>query len=239
VFSCDYYLYFYKDNIITEEQTKREIEFLKNYANLDKTLRILDLACGYGRHTNKLAALGHLVTGIDINPCFLKHAKKDAKMKGLKVEYINQDMQEISFSNMFDRIFLIGISFGYFDDKGNLILLKKISRALKPKGLFCFDLLNRDVLLKYLYPFSVIEKGDDLVIDQNIFDPLKGYLYIKRTVIIKGKREEFSFSIRIYNLTETNELLKKAGFKILNIYTDWDGKTSPDGRILILITEKI
>lgn len=172
IFDPSYYLYFYENNFITKEQTQKEIEFLRQHVLLNNPLKILDLACGYGRHTNALAALGHDVTGIDIIHGFLAKAKKNAEMRKLRVKYISQDMREISFFNIFDVVLLLGLSFGYFDDETNFKVLENISKALKPKGLFCLDIINRDTLLKYLSQFYIIEKGDDLMIDQYNFDLL-------------------------------------------------------------------
>ena len=81
-FNPEEYLYFYRDTL-TSERLKKEINFLVKYAELDRPLEILDLACGHGRHANALAQLGHKMTGIDITDGFLKLAKK----RSLKAEY--------------------------------------------------------------------------------------------------------------------------------------------------------
>ena len=159
VFEPDDYLYFYGD-ALTEERTKKEIEFLVKELELDKPVKILDLACGHGRHTNHLAELEHSVTGVDITSGFLEIAKRDAKNKGLSVEYIQQDMREISFLNEFDRVFLLFTSFGYFQDEENFKVLKNVSGALNSGGLFCFDTFNRDAFLKNFLPYIVVEKAD-------------------------------------------------------------------------------
>ena len=93
-FNAEEYLYFYWD-LFTQERLKKEIDFLVKYAELDRPLEILDLACGHGRHANALAQLGHKVTGIDITDGFLKVAKEEAKQLNLDVKYIHQDMREI------------------------------------------------------------------------------------------------------------------------------------------------
>jgi len=113
VFEPDDYLYFYKD-VITVERTKKEIEFLVKELELDKPMKILDLACGHGRHANRLAELGHSVTGVDITLGFLEIAKRETKEKGVDIEYIQGDIREISFMEEFDRVLLLFTSFGYF-----------------------------------------------------------------------------------------------------------------------------
>lgn len=231
VFEPDDYLYFYGD-ALTEERTKKEIEFLVKELELNGPMKILDLACGYGRHANLLAELGCCVTGVDITPGFLEIAKK----KGLNVEYVQQDMRKISFLNKFDRALLLFTSFGYFEDKENFKVIKNVSRALNPGGLFCFDTFNRDAFLKNFLPYMVIEKGNDLMIDRNTFDSATGRLTNRRIVIRGGKRRDKPFFVRLYNPTEIKELLSRAGLTIHKIYGDWDAKpfTSNSGRMIIV-----
>ncbi|CDR34124.1 class I SAM-dependent methyltransferase [Criblamydia sequanensis] len=71
------YLYFYEP-LLTEERLQREIQFLAQKTNLNEPKQILDLACGHGRHANRLSQMGHRVTGIDSSTVFLNLAKKRA-----------------------------------------------------------------------------------------------------------------------------------------------------------------
>jgi len=239
VFEPKDYLYFYED-ALTEERTKREIEFLVKELELDKPMKILDLACGHGRHANLLAELGHSVTGIDITPGFLEIAKQEAKKKGVSVKYILGDMRKISFLEEFDRVLLLFTSFGYFTDQENFQVLKNVSNALKSGGLFCFDTFNRDVFLRHFLPYIVMEKGNDLMIDRNTFDSVTGRVYNKRIVIRNGKRKDKPFFIRLYNPTEIRDLLKRAGLSIYKMYGDWVHKPfTSDSRRMIIIAKKL
>ena len=101
VFEPNDYLYFYED-MLTLKRTKKEIEFLVKKLKLNKPMKILDLSCGHGRHANRLAKLGHKVTGVDITFGFLEIAKKDARKSEVKVRYVQQDMRKISFKEEFD-----------------------------------------------------------------------------------------------------------------------------------------
>ncbi|MCL0079103.1 class I SAM-dependent methyltransferase [Dehalococcoidia bacterium] len=231
------YLYFYAD-ILTEERTKKEIEFLVKELELDKPMKILDLPCGYGRHANRLAELGHSVTGVDITSGFLEIANREAKKKGLSVHYIQKDMREISFLNEFDRVLLLSGSFGYFDDEDNFKVLKNVSSALKQGGLFCFDTFNRDAFLKIFLPYVVVEKGNDLMIDRHTFDSATGRVYNRRIVIRNGKRKDKPFSVRLYNPTEIRDLLSRAGLSINKIHEDWGAEPFSSNSRRMIITAK-
>lgn len=239
VFEPNDYLYFYQD-ALTIERTKKEVNFLVKELKLKKTMRILDLACGHGRHTNRLAELGYNVTGIDITKGFLDIALKEAKQKKLPVKYIRQDMREINYTNKFDRILFLFTAFGYFDDETNLKVLNNIARALKRNGLLCFDIPNRDGLMKILLPSVVVEKGNDLMIDIHNFDSVSGRLYNKRIVIRDGKRKEKPFFVRLYSATEIRDILSKVGMKIVKIFSYWDSKPfTSESKRMIIIAKKI
>lgn len=241
VFSTEDYLYFYED-ALSNERTDKEVNFLVKELKLDMPLKILDLACGHGRHANKLAELGHGVIGVDTNKRFLEIAKEDAKQKRVNVEYIVADMRKIlfTFKEEFDRVLLLFTAFGYFGDKDNFIVLKNVANVLKIGGMFCFDTLNRDTLLKRFSPDVVVEKGNDLMIDRRAFDPLTGRLYNKRIMIRNGKRKDASFFVRLYNFTEIKDQLNRAGLEIHKVYEDWNAKpfTTESWRMIIVAAKK-
>ena len=161
-------------------------------------MKILDLACGFGRHANRLSALGHDVTGIDLTPGFLELARLDAQALGVQVNYLQGDMRQIDYQGAFDHVLLMFTAFGYFEDEQNLLVLKNVARALKPGGLLIFDIKNRDIFLKDYCPDHVTEKECNLMIDRHFFDSLSGRLYNRRIVIREGVRRDKPFFVRFY-----------------------------------------
>ena len=115
VFDVDDHLYFYRD-MLTDERTDAEVASLVKLLELDAPMDILDLACGYGRHANRLAALGHRLTGVDLMEGFIELARKEAAEKSLLVLYQQGDMRRIAFREEFDRVMVLFTAFGYFDD---------------------------------------------------------------------------------------------------------------------------
>ena len=63
VFEVDDYIYFYSE-WLTDERSDHEVASLVKLLEMDRPMQVLDLACGFGRHANRLAALGHTVTGL-------------------------------------------------------------------------------------------------------------------------------------------------------------------------------
>lgn len=238
VFEADDYLYFYQESL-SEERSQIEVQALVDLIKLEEPMKILDLACGFGRHSNRLAALGHDVTGIDLYSDFLDIARKDAKEKNIHVNYLKGDMRTIKYMEQFDRVLLLFTAFGYFDDETNQLVLANVNRALKLGGLFIFDILNRDTYLKYISPNHVTEVGNDLMIDRMSFDPLTGRSNNRRLVIRNGERKEKPFSIRLYNANEISNMLLAENFRNIKLFGGWDGTPlEAESRRLIITAEK-
>ncbi|MBS3767836.1 MAG: class I SAM-dependent methyltransferase [Candidatus Cloacimonetes bacterium] len=238
VFEAEDYLYFYEEHI-TPEASEKQVDFLIEYLELEKSMKILDLACGYGRHTNRLVQRGYEVIGLDKSEAFLQEARKRAKKFGVNPKYIQGDMRELDYQQEFDRIILMFTAFGYFSDEENFKVLQNINSALTPGGILCFDIMNRDYLQKNFLPYIVSEKNGDLMIDRNSFDSKTGHLHNRRIIIRDGIRKDKPFLLRVYNPTEIKMWLKKAGYIFKNMYSYWEGDDlQQDSRRMILIAKK-
>lgn len=222
MFSVDDYLYFYGD-YLTPQRSDAETAELVRLLEIRPPMRVLDLACGFGRIANRLALLGCQVTGIEFLPGFLEIARSEASLNDLRVDYLQGDMRSIDYSARFDRIIMMFNSFGYFPDEENLLVLQKAARALKPGGLLGFDIASRDGVLNDFHPHYVTEKEDNLLINRFSFDVMTGRLRNDRIVIRDGVRKDRPFSIRLYAVTEMRELLARAGLALVEVYAEWDG----------------
>ncbi|MFN3699238.1 MAG: class I SAM-dependent methyltransferase, partial [Dictyoglomus sp.] len=130
VFEPEDYFYFYED-LLTDEQTQIEVDFIRRELDLKEPKKILDVACGYGRHANRLALYGHYVIGLDINEKFLTMAREEAERLKVKVEYLFKDIRDMDYEEEFDAVISMFTSFGYYEDEDNFKILKNVSRALK------------------------------------------------------------------------------------------------------------
>jgi SAM-dependent methyltransferase len=238
VFEVDDYLYFYGD-MLTDELSDRQVAALVRLLELDQPMHILDLGCGHGRHANRLAALGHQVTGFDRSPGFLELARQDAAARGVQVEYRLGDMRQLDYDQAFDRALMMFTVFGYFSDEENLRVLQNIARALKPGGKLLFDIPNRDVFLIGFRQDAVSEKEGNLMIDRNSFDMATGRSYNRRIIIRDGVRRDKPFSVRLYNACEARDLLRQAGLELEQIYSRWEAQPlSTESRRMVIIARK-
>ena len=237
VFEVDDYLFTYGDDL-TDERSDAEVASLVKLLELDPPMKILDLACGFGRHTNRLATLGHSVTGVEYMPGFLALARQKATEMGVQVDYQQGDMRQVNFEEIFDRVLLLFTSFGYFEDSENEQVVENMVRALKPGGYLMFDIPNRDVILKDLPPADVIEKEGDLLINRFSFDVLTGRFHNRRIVIRDGIRKDKPFSIRLYNATEVRYLLNRASLVDYRLLGEDDQPLSTNSRRMVVIAKK-
>ncbi len=224
-----------------EKRSSKEVGSILRMLNLKSKASILDLCCGYGRHSIELAQNGFVVTGYDLSDFFLKKAKKDAAGLGLKIKFIKGDMRKLPFENQFDAVVNVFTSFGYFDqEKDDLKVLKGVCKALKKNGLFLLDLKNREQLIRGFQRRRWRPDKNFIMLEDNFFDLFTSRWESTRTLVFEnGKRAEHSFSLRLFSFAEMLNLLKKAGFVLESVYGDFDFREySLDSPRMILISRK-
>ncbi|MGB8657153.1 MAG: class I SAM-dependent methyltransferase [Candidatus Zixiibacteriota bacterium] len=235
----NHYLRVYKE---MERQASQEVASIIKMMALKPKARVLDLCCGYGRHSIELAQKGFDVTGYDLSDFFLEKAKKDSAKLGLKIEYVKGDMRKIPFEGRFDAVVNVFTSFGYFDnEKDDLKVLKGVGQALKKGGLFLLDLKNREQLIRNFQRRRWYPEEDFIMLEENLFDLFTSRWESSRTLIFEnGERKENSFSLRLFTFAEILNLLKKAGFVLESVYGDFDfTEYSLDSPRMILTSRKL
>lgn len=109
---------------------------------LESNSAILDLGCGPGLYAERLAQLGHKVTGLDFSRRSIDYAKQSAELKGLAIEYHYQNYLTMDYSEQFDLIILIYCDLGALIKQDREVLMHKMHAALKPGGVLIFDVFT-------------------------------------------------------------------------------------------------
>lgn len=232
------YLYFYEDTL-REEDTAGQVDFLEQQLGMLSAMRVLDLGCGHGRHANELAARGHHVTGVDLCEGFLDLARAEAARRGLAVDYVQADFRALPWEGEHDRAICLFDAFGFFPDHDNMLALAAASRALVPGGMLCLDVRNRDFMVRGVPPVTVLEKGDDLMIDRHHFDTRTGRLVDQRIIVRGGEVKRRPFSIRLYTLSEIALLLGAAGLAVTDTFGDFRGAPlTLQSRRMVIVARK-
>lgn len=234
------YLNLYK-NIITEQQTEAEVDFLIKNLRISENDKILDLACGLGRHSNELAKRGYYVTGIDIDPILIQEAMKNSCHYDSKVQYTIMDLRDFSKSNEYNKIYLL---YCYFERSQFLTILGNVFKTLKKGGLFCFDVPNkahfRSTKTPQDYPQDASHRND---IFPEINFKYKDIIHsVVRTYSTKNiLLEEHLYEIVsvMYEFDEILTMLNRTGLKVLKKFSDWSYNLfSEDSPRIIVLCEK-
>lgn len=124
----------------TESEVSRALQMLRPRGGE----RVLDLACGWGRHALELSRRGFEVVGVDISSDLLEIAAGEAEMRQLDVELLEADLRELSFEAEFDIVLSLNDgAIGYFEsEEENRRTFEVISRALRPGGRHLAQLPN-------------------------------------------------------------------------------------------------
>jgi SAM-dependent methyltransferase len=209
VFDEDY-LHFYEG--LLSERSDAEAELIWSLGSLHPGDRVLDLACGHGRLSNRLAARGADVVGLDLTPLFLDRARQEAEALHLDVEYVQGDMRDLQWSGEFDLVVNWFTAFGYFGDETDRAILRGIHDALRPRGRLLLELLHGPALMRGFLPSMVTRRGEDAVVDEHRYDPMTGRTHVDRTVLRAGTIRTFHYSTRLFAFPELRDWLRAAGF---------------------------
>lgn len=137
-FNSHYYhlLYNNRDNDEAIAFIEKILQFLKPQSNS----KMLDVACGKGRHSKALNDMGYDVTGIDLSEESIKYAQLS---QNENLHFLKHDMRLPFYVNYFDIAFNLFTSFGYFKtQREHNNAIRSITQSLKPDGILVIDYLN-------------------------------------------------------------------------------------------------
>ena len=213
-FDTPYYHILYKDRDYAEAQVF--MDNITHYLNLPEEAKILDLACGKGRHSIYLNELGYDVTGADLSENSIAEASKNANEK---LHFKVHDMR-MPFEQKFDAIFNLFTSFGYFEnDADNLTTLKAIQESLTEYGFAVIDFMNVQKVIENLVPQEVkTVDGIDFHIKRYVKDD-----HIYKEIDFEDKGEKFHFTEKVQALTlqDFEEMMEEAGIYLLDTFGDY------------------
>ncbi len=203
--------------------TAGECDFIEAEAGRDRSIRIIDIGCGTGRHSIELTKRGYKVTGVDLSGDQLKRAMEKAKEAGVAIDFQTQDARDLPFNGEFDlAIMLCEGGFSLMEtDEMNFAILKSAAKALKGPGKFIFTALNG------LFPlfhsvnefYQSAQKEGQSQCKECSFDLMT--FRDHNTVVFEddsGNKKELKCNERYYVPSEITWLLKTLGFKKIDIF---------------------
>ncbi len=225
------------------EDTENQVDFIVRVLGLTGRERVLDLACGFGRHSLSLARRGFSVVGVDITKEYIEDAIGEAKNESLDIDFILSDIRDINFSNEFDVVLnLADGAIGYLEnDEENLKIFDVISKALKPGGKHFMDICNADHA-EFYFPKRHWEIGTT-TLSLPIFDwdkenrrMLFGEWEVPfGEVVQRPEAIELCTSTRLYSKVELETILQQRQMKIVSTFSDYFGKAASNKELQLMV----
>lgn len=216
------------------EETKSQVDFLIQICNLQGTERILDLACGFGRHALEFARRGYEVVGVDITKDYIEDATKTADNLGLhNVTFWQGDIRDVSFCQEFDLVLnMADGAIGYLENEmENLKIFDVVAKALRPGGHHVCDIVNAEYADLH-FPLKTWDSGTNSI-SLSEFDWDKE----KRIMLYGGQELRLGELIRqpeicegdptrLYTLEEIQNIMSERNMVVVEAFCDYKGNAS-------------
>jgi SAM-dependent methyltransferase len=195
-----------------DDEAKSDVAPLMGYLpGFLRGRRVLDLACGAGRHLRAMTAAGVRPLGADFSADLLAEARR----RGSRA-LVRCDMRTLPFrSASFDAATMFFHSFGYFDtEEEDERVLREVSRVLVPGGGLLLHLPKPIDVRRHLVPRSTREV-DGVKIEEERSIEEDGRRVRKRvTLSRKGETRSWTELVRLYPRSEVIRMAARVGLRL-------------------------
>jgi SAM-dependent methyltransferase len=209
------------------------------YAELAKSIggKVLEVACGTGLVTIPLAQQGIQITGLDISPPMLAHARHKSESLGLSIRWVQGDARSFDLNETFNFIYMTGNAFqAFLNNSDQNALLLNMRKHLSNGGIFAFETRNPNAddcstdLNESEWMTYINDKGYHVrITETREYDAaaqILSYTLFRRWQEADESKERVTrIAIRYTFPQELNALLEANGFKVIEQYGDWDKST--------------
>lgn len=217
-----------------DAEATQVVDLLRRVQAVRPDTRVLDLACGAGRHSVALAAAGIRAIGLDLSLPLLRSARR----RGLETALVRADMRILPFRDRcFDSVVNLFTSFGYFaHDADHERALREVARVLKPGGRFAMDFLNAPAVRATLVPRDEKVLGTRRVVQERRITA--SGLSVEKIIRLLDDGRTFSEHVRLYGREDLERLFAAAGLVVDQVLGDYGGgaHTAQSPRLILLAT---
>jgi SAM-dependent methyltransferase len=207
------------------------IEWIIQRLSLPDGAGILDLGCGPGLYTSRLARRGYRVTGVDFSSNSLAYARQQAQDAGLLISYLLQDYRDLQVSDRFEAAMLIYYDLGVLSPVEALRVLANVYRILEPGGYFVFDLTTPyqrsagGLSLRWSVESTGFWRPNPYLCLQQTFHYPEQSAYLDQYLVVEGSGEAAVYRVWEQNYTPESigALLDKAGLALESVFGDLNG----------------
>jgi SAM-dependent methyltransferase len=210
--------------------------------------RILDLCCGPGLYTARLAALGHQCVGIDFAPAAIAYARRQARTDGLACRYVRADVRRTRCGTGFDLVTIIYGQFNVFRREDAAALLRQARAALAPRGLLLLEVHTRRCVERlgcrpagwYSSPGGLFSPRAHLVLEEHFWDGSHRAATTRFHVLdaASGSVTRHALTTQAYAPAEYRALLRESGFAAVQRFPSLTGGADPGQQGLVVLVAR-
>jgi len=215
---------YYKEiwrTLIPDELTVKEVDFMLPYFKLVPGSKVLDLMCGYGRHTLALARKGLEVTAFDNLSGYIDEIEQAATKEGLRIMPVQSNVLDFTTDQRFDLAICMGNSLNFFNVEDATKLLANISLHLKKSGHLLINTWSiAEIAIRNFTERGWSQVGDLKFLTESkyLFHPTR--IEIEHQIIAPDGATEIKTGIDyIYSINEMEGMLNKAGLVLKEVYS--------------------
>lgn len=215
------------------ETIERHVAWIQHFVLSDQPTKILDLGCGPGLYSNRLAKLGHECIGIDFSPASITHAQESAQVEKLKCTYLQQDIRVANYGQGYGLAMLIFGEFNTFRRSDARLILKKAQQALVENGYLLLEVhtfnavqaIGKQPASWYATESGLFSEHPHICLMENFWDAQQNAA-TERYFIVDGSTGSVTrcaASMQAYTDKQYRSLLEECGFGNIVFYPSLRG----------------
>jgi SAM-dependent methyltransferase len=226
----------------------RQVEWLHRAILGGRPTSVLDLGCGPGLYTSRLARLGCHCTGIDFSPASIAYAHQQAQEEKLDCQYIEGDLRTTPFGDGFGLVMFIFGELNVFRSREAQIILEKAYQALEMGGWLVLEPHTFEMVRSlgesspswYSAAGGLFSEQPHLCLRENFWEAASSSLTERYWIVDArtGTVTRYASTMQAYTQAEYQVLLRGCGFQDVEFHPSLEGKESEAGRGLFVISAR-
>jgi len=210
--------------------------------------RILDLACGPGLYTSRLARLGHECVGIDYSPASIAYARQNAIADNLRCTYVQDDIRAAEYGSEWGLIMLLFGEFNVFSRLDARAIVRKASQALacdgtllmEPHTFTAVQALGLKGSSWYSSRSGLFSDKPHLCLTENVWDDTSHTATVRHYVLDAASRQVSAHAqtLQAYSTEEYVEMLAQRGLEDIEFYPSLTGEREPSQAAFLAVTAR-
>ncbi len=203
------------------------VRWIDEHVLQQNSARILDLGCGPGFYTSRLAKLGHSCVGIDWSPASIEYAREQAVERQLDCTYVQGDVRTADFGAGFDLVMMVFGELNVFRPSHARTILEKARRALSPGGVLLLEphrfgtveRVGRQGLSWHSAESGLFSDGPHLWLEESFWNA-ESCTTVQRFYVIDaatGEVTQHGQTIQAYTDEQYRNLLTDCGFESVEL----------------------